>query len=62
MLRLVAAVLHLNPWTAVHVGFTDGYENLTASQSPDGRLRRTQSGLFSTGRQFLVKASCLLRF
>jgi hypothetical protein len=54
----------LNPGTALHVGYTDGYENLELIP-PHGmnprELRRTDSPFNSTGRQFFVKASYLWR-
>lgn len=61
--RLVADVLAVyqrNPWTAVYVGYTDGYENLAVS--PDGTMRRTASPTTPVGRQFFLKASYLVRF
>jgi hypothetical protein len=61
----------INPWTAFHVGYTDGYENLAVvagrppafgAPRPPDVVRRTPSALHSTGRQFFVKTSYLLRF
>jgi hypothetical protein len=52
----------VNPWTAIHVGYTDGYENLELVRGDLPGLRRTVSPLHSTGRQFFVKSSYLLRF
>jgi hypothetical protein len=50
----------VNPWTAIYVGYTDAYENLGVNPLGSGR-RRIGSPTFSTGRQFFVKASYLIR-
>jgi hypothetical protein len=50
----------VNPWSAIYVGYTDTYENL-ALDGPGDDLRRTGGPTFSTGRQFFVKVSYLLR-
>ncbi len=49
----------VNPWTAVYVGYTDTYENLSIQQ---GQLVRTSSPTVPSGRQVFVKLSYLLRF
>src|SRR5205085_538930 len=51
----------VNPGTAFYAGYTDGYRNLALDPNPSG-LRRTASPTVSTGRQFFVKMSYLLRF
>lgn len=58
---LLASYL-LNPWTALYVGYTDGYGNLEIDPVIPGRLRPTDSVFHSTGRQVFVKLSYLLRF
>ena len=50
----------VNPWSAIYVGYTDTYENL-ALDEPGDEPRRTGGPTFSTGRQFFVKVSYLLR-
>ncbi|HSL21087.1 MAG TPA: DUF5916 domain-containing protein [Vicinamibacterales bacterium] len=52
----------LNPWTAVYVGYTDGYGNVEIDPIARDRLRPTDSPFHSTGRQVFVKTSYLLRF
>ncbi|MBI3668641.1 MAG: carbohydrate binding family 9 domain-containing protein [Acidobacteria bacterium] len=56
----------LNPGTALYVGYTDRYENLSLDPGmPPGvpaSLSRTGSPTHSTGRQFFIKMSYLLRF
>jgi hypothetical protein len=52
----------VNPWTAIYVGYNDGYENVAFDPPQGGGLRRIDTGLTSTGRQFFVKASYLFRF
>lgn len=62
--RLTADVLAtylLNPWTAVYVGYTDGYANLMPDP-PGGAVRRTGGLRGSTARQVFVKTSYLLRW
>jgi len=49
----------VNPWTAFYVGYSDAYENF-ASDPFDG-LRRIGGPGYSTGRQFFVKSSYLVR-
>jgi hypothetical protein len=52
----------LNPGTALYVGYTDLYDNLALDPGSPAGLRRTRSPTTSTGRQFFVKMSYLLRF
>jgi hypothetical protein len=52
----------VNPWTAIYVGYNDGYENLAFDPGTRDGLRRIDRGLNSTGRQLFVKASYLFRF
>jgi hypothetical protein len=52
----------VNPWTALYVGYTDGYGNVEIDPVSRDRLRPTQSPFHSTGRQVFVKMSYLLRF
>ena len=52
----------LNPGTALYVGYTDSHQNLAIERTNPPTLRRTSSPTTSTGRQFFVKVSYLLRF
>ena len=52
----------VNPWTALYVGYTDGYGNLEVDPISRDRLRATESVFHSTGRQVFVKMSYLFRF
>jgi hypothetical protein len=52
----------VNPGTALYAGYTDIHENLALDPTAPPYLRRTQSPWTSTGRQFFVKLSYLLRF
>jgi len=52
----------VNPGTALHVGYTDGYQNLAIAPTDPPSLFRTGAPFNSTGRQFFVKMSYLLRF
>jgi hypothetical protein len=52
----------VNPWTAIYVGYTDGYRNVEIDPIGRDRLRPTRSPFNSVGRQFFVKSSYLLRF
>ena len=52
----------VNPGTAFYAGYTDGYRNLALDPNGPSGLRRTASPTVSTGRQFFVKMSYLLRF
>ena len=51
----------LHPGTALHIGYTDSFENLEFSPFISPRLRRTGFPDVSVGRQFFVKLSYLLR-
>jgi uncharacterized protein DUF5916 len=51
----------VNPGTALHVGYTDHFENLGLVGSPPSLERRRRPDT-STGRQLFVKLSYLLRF
>ncbi len=52
----------VNPGTAFYAGYTDGYQNLRIIPGASPTLRLTSSPTTSTGRQFFVKMSYLLRF
>jgi hypothetical protein len=52
----------VNPGTALYVGYTDRYENLDILPTVPPTLGRIGSPSVSTGRQFFVKLSYLLRF
>jgi hypothetical protein len=52
----------VNPGTALYAGYTDGYRNLALDPNDPSGLRRIASPTASTGRQFFVKMSYLLRF
>lgn len=52
----------VNPGTALHVGYTDGYQNLALAPTVPPSLIRTGAPVTSTGRQVFVKVSYLLRF
>ncbi len=58
----ILATYLVNPWTALYVGYTDGYGNVEIDPIPRDRLRTTESVFHSTGRQLFVKMSYLLRF
>lgn len=58
----VLATYLINPWTAIYVGYTDGYANLAFDPTRPGTLRRTNAIDLSTGRQFFIKTSYLFRF
>src|SRR5439155_23921716 len=51
----------LNPGTALYLGYTDRRENLALDAITPPRLRRTDDLSTSTGRQFFVKVSYLVR-
>ena len=51
----------LNPGTALYVGYTDNRENLALDGTVPPSLVRTDSPDLSTGRQFFVKLSYLIR-
>lgn len=52
----------LHPGTALYVGYTDIYENLSLDPSRPPYLRYTFNPDFNTGRQAFVKLSYLFRF
>ena len=52
----------VNPGTALHIGYTDGYQNLMIDPTTPPSLVRTGAPTISTGRQFFVKMSYLFRF
>lgn len=52
----------LNPGTALHVGYTDLYDNLLLDPRVSPVLKRTAFPDLNTGRQVFVKLSYLLRF
>lgn len=52
----------LNPGTALYVGYTDGYQNIDLVPSLSPFSRRTGAPTTSTGRQFFIKVSYLLRY
>jgi hypothetical protein len=52
----------LNPGTALHVGYTDQYENVAVVPGLSREVRRTRSPRTSVGRQVFAKVSYLLRF
>ena len=52
----------VNPWTALYVGYTDGYANTEIDPLNRDRLRPTDSPFHSTGRQVFLKFSYLFRF
>ena len=58
----VLATYQIDPWTAIYVGYTDGYGNLEIDPLSRDRLRPTDSAFHSLGRQVFVKTSYLLRF
>lgn len=51
----------LHPGTALHIGYTDNYENLRMDPGVSPYLQRAGFPDFSVGRQFFVKLSYLLR-
>jgi hypothetical protein len=52
----------LNPGTALHVGYTSGWEDLLEESGPPLVLRRGGRPVYDTGSQLFVKVSYLLRF
>jgi hypothetical protein len=52
----------VNPGTACYVGYTDAYANLRVDPRFSPAVARTGSATTSTGRQFFVKLSYLLRY
>lgn len=51
----------VNPGTAIYVGYTDLYENVTIGPGEPPVLRSSDSPRTSTGRQFFMKVSYLWR-
>jgi hypothetical protein len=51
----------LNPGTALHLGYTDNYENIDLMDTMPRSLRRVRSPFNSTGRQVFFKLSYLWR-
>jgi len=58
----VLATYLINPWTAVYVGYTDGYGNEEIDPLRPDRVRRVDSAFHPASRQVFVKMSYLLRF
>jgi hypothetical protein len=58
----ILATYLLNPGTAVYVGVTDAYANLSIDPTVSPVVQQTNAATVSTGRQFFVKMSYLLRF
>ena len=52
----------LNPWTAVYVGYSDGYENQPLAPVSSPPPSRADLPLTSVGRQVFVKLSYLFRY
>jgi hypothetical protein len=52
----------VNPGTALYAGYTDNYANVALNPEDPRALRRIASPTTSTGRQFFVKLSYLLRY
>jgi len=52
----------VNPGTALHVGYTDLYDNWRLDPGISPVLKRTAFPDLNTGRQFFVKLSYLFRF
>ncbi len=52
----------LNPWTAVYVGYSDGYENQPLAPISSPPPSRADLPLTSVGRQVFVKLSYLFRY
>jgi hypothetical protein len=52
----------VNPWTAIYVGYSDGYENRPLAPITSPPLSRADLPLTSTGRQVFVKLSYLFRY
>ena len=52
----------LNPGTALYIGYTDNYENLTLIPGSSPTLLRTDLPTNSTGRRLFVKISNLFRY
>ena len=52
----------VNPWTAVYVGYSDGYENRPLASMIERPIPRADLPMTSAGRQVFVKLSYLLRY
>jgi hypothetical protein len=52
----------VNPWTALYVGYNDGYGNMEIEPVVRDRIRPTDSVFHSVGRQVFVKMSYLFMF
>lgn len=52
----------VNPWTAIYVGYSDGYENRPVAPVASPPPSRADLPLTSTGRQVFVKLSYLFRY
>jgi hypothetical protein len=52
----------LNPWTAVYVGYSDGYENRPVAPISAPPPSRADLPLTSVGRQIFIKLSYLFRY
>jgi hypothetical protein len=52
----------VNPWTAVYVGYADGYENRPLASMIERPIPRTEFPMTSVGRQVFVKLSYLLKY
>jgi hypothetical protein len=52
----------LNPGTALYIGYTDNYENLTLVPGTPSTLLRTGVPTTSTGSRLFVKISNLFRY
>jgi hypothetical protein len=52
----------VNPWTAVYVGFSDGYANQPLGPMTERPVSRADLPLTSVGRQVFIKLSYLLRY
>jgi hypothetical protein len=52
----------VNPWTAIYVGYSDGYENRPLASMTPPPPSRADLPLTSVGRQVFVKLSYLFRF
>jgi hypothetical protein len=52
----------VNPWTAIYVGYADGYENRPLASMIERPRPRSDLPMTSVGRQVFVKLSYLLRY
>lgn len=52
----------VNPWTAIYVGYSDGYENRPVASMIERPVSRADLPMTSVGRQVFVKLSYLLRY